>query len=155
MNMNFYQKGISVIELLISIAIIILLVVAVLPSFNSIRQDNILKSSARDVLSSLDKAHSQSISSINSSSYGVHFQSDKVLIFKGTSYVSNDVNNESISITSPVTISNISLGGVSDLYFSRLTGAPSASGTVTLSVTGNNSLSKTITISATGALSQN
>lgn len=86
----------------------------------------------------------------------MHFQPDRVIIFKGKVFLSNDPDNETINIISPATISAITLtGGASDLYFNRLSGAPSASGTIALSISGDASLAKTITISATGAVSQN
>ena len=117
------------------------------------RDNQILKSTASDVFSALDRARSQALASVNSSEYGVHFQSDKIIIFKGTAFSAMAADNENIDIASPATISNISLtGGAVDLYFNRLSGAPDKTGTVTISIS---SLSKIITISATGAASMN
>jgi Tfp pilus assembly protein FimT len=161
---NFYQKvcpqclqhncgrrGITVAELLVIIAAIGLLALIVLPQFSKTRELQTLKDGVQNILSSIDKARGETLSSLNSSSYGVHFQSDKVIIFKGTVFSANDANNETVSFTSPASISNIALGtGVSDIYFNRLSGAPSHSGTVTISTT---SYSKIITIWATGVAS--
>ncbi len=153
---NTYTKGLGAIELLIVFAVLALIVAIVIPQLVSMRQNQTLKSAVEDVLSTVEKARAKSIASYNSSSYGVHFQSDKVIIFKGTSYVSNDANNESIDILSPATISNVTLGGVSgvsgDVYFQRIYGVPSKSGTVTVT---NGSSSKIITISTTGNTSKN
>ena len=138
-------------EALIVLAIIIILIAIVLPSFKTMRDNQVLKSTASDVFSALDKARSQTLSSVNSSEYGVHFQSDKVVIFKGKVFSSSDLNNENIFITAPASISSINLsGGAVDLYFNRLSGAPDKTGTITISIS---SLSKIITISATGAAS--
>jgi hypothetical protein len=127
--------------------------VIVLPSFKTLRDNQVLKATASDVFSSLDKARSQTLASVNSSEYGVHFQSDKVVIFKGQVYSSSDVNNENIIITTPATISAIALtGGATDVYFDRLSGAPNKTGTITVTIS---SLSKVITISATGVTSVN
>ena len=151
----FFKKGISLVEVLFIIGIVVLMAVISYPQFSKIKSLQVVKSAGGDVISSLEKAQSQTRASLNSSAYGVHFQSDKIIIFKGTTFSANDGNNQAINIISPATISNISLtGGASDIYFNRLTGKPSASGTVTISVA-SASVSKTITISATGAVGIN
>ncbi len=157
---NFYkkqkQKGITLVETLVVVAIVVIMMAVVLPSFQSMKNTNILKTATEDVLSGLDNAHSQTLSSVSSSTYGVHFQSDKIIIFKGTAYSSNDVNNKTISFASQASISNVTLNTVSgtsgDLYFNHLTGVPSKTGTVTITVS---SSSKIITISSTGNFSIN
>lgn len=150
---DFYQKGITTMELLIIFAVFGLLALIVIPQFSKIKENQVLKTGVQDILSSIDKARSKTLSSLNSSEYGVHFQADKVIIFKGTAFSALDVNNESVNIVSPASISNIALsGGGSDIYFSRLLGAPSKTGTVTISSTSYN---KIITISATGVASSN
>jgi len=150
---NFYKKGISVIELLVVLAGIGLLVAIVLPQFSKIRENQVLKNGVADILSSIDKARAKTLSSFNSSEYGVHFQSDKVIIFKGKIFSDVAPDNEAIDITTPATMSDISLtGGGVDIYFSRLSGVPNATGTVTIITT---SYSKVITISATGVASVN
>lgn len=153
---NFYTRGISAIEIILVIGVLGILVLIVFPSFSSLRNSQLLKASVGEVLSSIDKVRSQTLSSLNSSEYGVHFQSDKIVIFKGKVYIANDTNNETIDIATPVTITNVTLGGVSgvsgDMYFNRLSGAPSVSGTITLGV---DTTSKIITMYATGVASVN
>jgi hypothetical protein len=132
------------------------LALIVIPQFSKSREMQVLKSGVENSLSSIDKARVETLSSLNSSSYGVHFQSDKVIIFKGTSFSASDPNNETILLVTPANISNVTLGGVSkssgDIYFNRLTGAPNKAGTVTISTS---SYSKIITITATGVASSN
>ena len=150
---NFFEKGITVIELLVLVAVIGLIILAVLPQFSKIRENQVLKNGVVDILSSIDKARAKTLSSFNSSEYGVHFQSDKVIIFKGKIFSDVAGDNEAIVITTPATMSDISLtGGGVDIYFSRLSGVPNATGTVTIITT---SYSKVITISATGVASVN
>ncbi len=153
---NFYKNGITAIELLVVIAVLGIIVSIMIPQFSKIRENQVLKSSASDILSSLNKAKSQTLASKNSSSYGVHFQSDKVIIFKGIIFSADDTNNEIINIITPANISNVTLDGVNgssgDIYFSRLSGIPNKTGAITVSTA---SFSKIITISATGAASIN
>src|SRR3989338_4195149 len=133
MMKNFYQKGITIIELLIVIVVIGIMALIVLPQFSYIKENQVLKNGVSDILSSIDKARGQTLSSLNSSEYGVHFESDKVIIFKGTVFSAIAPDNENI-------------------YFNRLSGSPSVTGTVTLSTT---NYSKIITISATVVGSSN
>ncbi|OGI95562.1 hypothetical protein A2917_03355 [Candidatus Nomurabacteria bacterium RIFCSPLOWO2_01_FULL_42_17] len=153
MTKNFFKKGITLVEVLIVCSVLGIILAVVIPQFAKTRELQVLKSATGDILSSLNKARSQTLASLNSSSYGVHFQSNKVIIFKGTVFSQSDINNETVAITSPATISSITLvGGGADIYFNRLSGVPSKTGSVIVS--GPN-FTKTITIDATGAASVN
>jgi Tfp pilus assembly protein FimT len=153
---NFHKKGVTIIELLIIITILGILILIVLPQFSKIRENQVLKAATNDIISSLYKARSETLASVNSSEYGVHFQSDQVIIFKGMIFSSGAIDNETIKITAPVSISNVTFNGVSgtsgDVYFNRLYAVPSVTGTITVATP---SISKIITISATGSVSLN
>src|SRR3989338_6528763 len=150
---NRYKQGITTVELLIVIVVLGIIFSIVFPQFSKIKENQVLKNGVADVLSSINKARSQTLSSLNSSEYGVHFQSDRVIIFKGTSFDSGAGDNETINIISPATISTITiLGGGEDIYFNRFSGTPSTTGSVAVS---SANFSKTIVISATGTASVN
>ena len=148
---KFYEKGITIVELLVVIAVLGIIFSITLPQFSKIRENQVLKNGVTEILSSISKARSQTLSSLQSSEYGVHFQPDKVIIFKGVVFDVGATNNETIDIISPATISSIVIdGGGSDIYFNRLSGSPSKTGTVTVS---SANYSRIITISATGMTS--
>lgn len=148
---NYYKRGVTFIELLIVFVSIGLLVSVVLPQLFQVRENQALKSAVENVLSTIDRARSRTLASVNSSEYGVHFQSDKVIIFKGKVFSAEDAGNEIINILNPASISNVTFGGVNgesgDVYFNRIYGVPSTTGTITLSIS---SASKIITIYPTG-----
>ena len=143
-------------ELLIVFAILGVLLLLILPQFSKLRENQVLKAAVNDTLSTLNKARSKTLASVNSSVYGVHFQSDKVIIFTGTVFSAVAANNEDINIVSPASITDVTLNGLSgsdgEMYFNRLSGAPSKIGTITVSTS---SFSKIITIAATGVASTN
>lgn len=143
-------------ELMVVVVVLGIIFSIFIPQFSKMRENQVLKSAINDITSSLKKAQSQTLASLNSSEYGVHFQSDKVIIFKGTIFVVDDINNETINITTPASISSVTLGGVSgesgNIYFNRLSGTPNQTGTTTVLTP---SFSKIITISTTGAVSVN
>lgn len=151
---SFCRRGISGIELLVVAAILGLIMAVVLPEFGKSRERATLDSAIGDILSAITKARSQTLASVDSSSYGVHFAADEVIIFKGASFSPSDPDNDAISLTEPAAISNVTLNGVSgssgNFYFSRLSGNPSKWGAVTVS---SPSYSKIITITATGSAS--
>ena len=153
---SIFKKGITLFEVLIVIAIIGIIVAISVSQFSKVRVIQILQNTGEDIVSASNKAKTQTLASLDSSEYGVHFQSDKIVIFKGTSYNQNDSSNEIINVLSPATISEISLsGGGSDFYFNRLTGTPSKTGTIKISISSDANLNKTINISATGSASLN
>ena len=152
---NIYKRGITIIELLVVLAVLGIIISVVTPQFSKIRENQVLKSGVQDVLSSLDKARSQTLASLNSSEYGVRFEADKIIIFKGAGFSSSS-DNEIIDIITPASITNVALGCTPpipcDIFFNRLSGSPSTTGTVTISTT---NYFKIITIWATGVASVN
>lgn len=144
------------IEILIAFAVLMVLIAIVIPQFSSIRSRQVLKNASQDALSALSKARAKTLASQDSTTYGVRFESNQIVIFAGTAYSAGASTNEVISVISPASITNVTLAGVSgssgELYFNRLYGAPSKTGTITIT---SSSVTKTITISATGTASIN
>jgi len=155
--MNFSkQNGIGLIEVLVTIAVLGVLIAVTLPQFSKIKERQVLKAGVEDILSSLNRARANTLASVNSLNYGVRFESNQVIIFTGIVYSAGASDNKVVSISTPASITNVTLNASSgtsgELYFVRLSGAPSKTGTITIA-TGN--YSKTITISASGAISSN
>ncbi|MEK7088993.1 MAG: type II secretion system protein [Patescibacteria group bacterium] len=153
---KFYQRGITAVEILVVVTIIGILVTVALPQFSKMKENQVFKNAVEDIISALHNAQSQSLASTNFSEYGIHFQSDQIIIFKGKTFSLGAQGNNIININSPASISNVTLAGVSstsgDVYFKRLSGVPDKTGTITVSTL---SYSKVIMISAPGAISVN
>ena len=147
----FFNKGITLIEILVVLAILVIIIGVTLPSFQNMRENQIFKTTLSEVMSTINKARGESMSSVNSLEYGVHFESDQVVIFSGTVYSAGAADNVITEVTSPASISDISIsGGGSDLYFDRLSGAPNNTAEITVSTP---NLSDVIEISGTGIVS--
>ncbi len=153
---NFYKKGITLLEVLMAVAILGIIVSVALPQFSKIKENQVLQNTTQEILSALRQAQSQSLASVSLGEFGVHFQKDQIVIFKGQSFSAGAMDNNVIDIVSPANISNVTFSGLSsetgDIYFSRLSGVPNKNGTITVSTPSN---SKTITLSATGTASVN
>jgi prepilin-type N-terminal cleavage/methylation domain-containing protein len=144
------MKGFSVIEILVVVAIIAIISGIVLTSFSSLNKNQALLTETDTILSMLDRARNRSVSSESATEYGLHFASSSVVLFVGKTYPAGSSTNETENINSRLTVSSINLtGGASDLYFKRISGKASATGTVVLSIAGGGQ-SKTITIYNTG-----
>lgn len=150
---RFLGRGITLMEALVVIAIISIIVAIAIPSFSNMKKNQLLKNTGEDIISTLDKARSQTLASLDSSEYGVHFAQNSFTYFKGRNYGDGLAGNEVINIQLPAKISNILLsGGATSIYFNRLSGMPNVSGTVIIT---NGDFTKTITISATGMVNIN
>ncbi len=153
------NKGITVIEIIIVISIIVALSAIILPSLSSFRRERSLDNATQDIISMLNKARNDTVSSLNSMAYGVHFESDKVTYFQGPTFNSIASSNVVLLLDPSVNIPStggINLGGGgSDVIFTRLTGDTVNYGTIILQLTSDATRQKTITISKTGAISSN
>lgn len=150
------KKGFTVIEFLIALAVLAILATIIFTSMSSFRNSKALQMVAEDALSLLDEARGDTLSAKDGYAYGVHFESSKIILFRGTTYSSSDSNNKIVDIDGAVDVYNISLaGGGSDVLFQRLTGKTSQAGTVMIRLKSDNSKIKTIAIEISGIASSN
>ncbi len=145
------QSGFSLIEIVIVLGILVLISAFLVSPFANFRNTQILQVSVEDVLSTLNKARTQTLAGHGDSAYSVRLETNRVVLFPGETYSANDPNNQVVNLHSLVNISNISLsGGGSSVVFRRLTGATTKTGTITLSLASDSSVNKVITIPASG-----
>lgn len=145
------DTGFTVIELLISFVILGILVAISVAVFSRLANSSSLERDAQSVLSMVEKARTMAINSVGGKEHGIKFSTNKVEIFSGTAYVASPSNVEATyNLPSKSTItSTILTGGVSSLYFEKLTGNASRSGSVTISPASGGA-GKTIVIYGTG-----
>lgn len=155
-NFALNRKGFTLVEFLITLSILVVLTTIIFIPMSALRNSKALQITAEDILSLLDEARSGTLSAKDSYAYGTHFESSRVVLFRGTAYSSSDPSNKTVDIDGAVEISNISLaGGGQDALFQRLTGKTSQSGTITIRLKSDISKTKTILIEASGVASSN
>lgn len=152
-----YKKGISAIEILISMAILATIVAVILPSLSGFKNQQVLKNTAEDIVSLLNKARMDTLASKNSHYYSVHFESNRAVLFTDGTFNNADATNYSVDFDSNVSIPssggiNLS-GGGSDVIFTRLTGDTNKNGNIVIQLNSDNTKTKTITIRKTGVAS--
>ncbi len=145
--------GFSLLEVVISFAILGLILVIITAGFNRFSQSQALTATAADVVSVLDTARSKTLASEGNSAFGVHFATSSVTLFQGNTYATGTATNVVTTFDRKITLSSSLTAGRGDVVFRRLTGETDTVGIITLSVIGG-SASTTISISQTGLVGQ-
>ncbi len=140
------QSGFTLIELLLSVGIISIMVTLTLPVYNMFAQRNELDIAGQQLVSALRRAQTYARGMQDDSAWSVEIGSTTVTLFKGTSFGSRDATaDETFSVPGTVTVS-----GLSEVQFSKFTGAPNTTGTITLTSNANDS--RTVTVNAKGRI---
>lgn len=146
-------EGFSLIEILIGVAILFLIAFLAIASFTTFRQQVEIDSSSQNILSILRLARSKTLASESEDNYGVHFQSDKYVLFKGAAYDSNDSSNREYILTDSEIYSITLNGGGSDVIFNRIRGTTDEYGSVAIRLIVDTSKANTININSYGQVS--
>ncbi|HEU5121788.1 MAG TPA: type II secretion system protein [Candidatus Saccharimonadales bacterium] len=132
--------GFTLIEVLLSTVIITLLVGLSLPVYETFVRRNDLDITAQSTVSALRRAQLNARAVKGDSIWGVARQASSIILFKGATYATRDVTyDEQISIPVSITTS-----GLSEISFTKLSGAPSATGSIVLSGSTNDVLTVTV-----------
>lgn len=149
------QAGFTLIEILVSVVILLIMALLAIASFTTLRQQVEIDSSSQNILSVLRLARSKTLASESEDSYGVHFQADKYVLFKGTSYDSNDATNKDYTLTDSELYSISLTGGGSDVIFNRIRGTTDEYGSVSIRLITDTTKTRTININNYGQVSIN
>lgn len=151
------KNGFTLVEALVVIFLVTIISSIVFMNLSQFRKEQVLRSTASNIVTFLNKAKQNTLSSINSLNYGIHFESNKMILFAGSTYISSDPNNEIVIFDSAVSIptsGGLNIGSSNDVIFTRLTGETTG-GTIKLQLNSNTDKYKTIIISKTGLISSN
>jgi len=137
------KLGFTLIELLIVIAIIGIIGAASAPNLSRFLAGGYLTTTTDKVVRTLRKAQSYSLGGKQDSVWGVHYEPELLVLFKGDDYATRDPSfDERFNLPSMVEV-----GGFADIYFRKLRGEPSQTFTVTISALGDQ---RTVTINQEG-----
>lgn len=148
----FSKKAFTVIEFIVVITILTIIASISFYVFSKLDKKEALEKDVASLTSMIREARLLSVASKNTSSFGVHFENDRAILFEGSSYSGPQPSDKVISFSNRVKLESYSLNmGGSDIVFSRLIGNTNNYGTVTLSIK-DGSASSTITILSTGVI---
>jgi prepilin-type N-terminal cleavage/methylation domain-containing protein len=146
------RKAFTIVEFLVVTAILAILAALIFSAFIDTNRAQGLSKQTATVAAILERARSMTLSSEADSVYGVHFDTDKAILFRGTLYDSATTSNQTHLLTGPVFISERNIaGGGFDIVFARLTGGTQNFGTIKISLKDGTSTS-TIEIFQTGLI---
>ena len=149
-NKNTMSKlvcGFTFVEILIVLSILTVLISFVISSFGKVGGSQTLETTTISVISILNEAKSQAISSKDASNYGVRILNDKLVSFKNN----YGTENKEFTISSLVAIST-STGIGTDIVFNNVSGNTNASGTITITTLNNLTENNIIKIYTTGVV---
>lgn len=138
-------KGFSLLEALIAITVLVLIMATATPLVVNYYTVYRIITAQQDLMSVLRKAQALSTSNQYKDSFGAYIASDKYILFRGSSYASRTVAFDE-EVLRPEAVS---ITGLGEVVFTRLSGRPSATGTITLT---SNDITKTITVNDEGRI---
>lgn len=136
------KSGFTLIELLLVVAIMLTISVLAGAFYSRFLLQNSVANTVDQLVGSLRKAQIYSMTGRQGSSWGVDYSGNTITLYKGTALGQNPAFNERFSVNS-----NVTVFGLSNVYFYKMTGTPSA--TLTITVSSNNN-TKTITVNSQG-----
>lgn len=140
-------NGFSLIELLLVIAIMSLIVGISIPFYQSFQLSSQIDTTTNEIVGSLRRAQIRSMASDFDDSWSVRIgTNNQITIYKGLDFNTRDTNyDETFEIAPTITIS-----GVTDVNFDKLTGKTLDIGNINLQSTGGTS--QTISVNTHGEI---
>lgn len=124
------QRGFTLIEVILSVAIIVLVGATLLFSFAQLEQSTALNRASDGALVFLRLARERTIGAESNAQWGVNVAADQIRLFAGASF-SGDAE-DTFTLPNGVTATPALVGGGSDVVFDRIDGMTATSGTITL-----------------------
>jgi len=147
------NKGFSLIEIVIALAILILIIGLAFASYRYFEKKTELETSTQKIVSILKTAQTKTLASEDDSSYGVHFEENRYILFKGETYQIETEENKVNQLPSRLEVSDIDLNNESiDVIFQKISGQTEQYGTIILSSIDQPENSKTINIQPSGQI---
>ncbi len=151
------MKAFTLIELLIVIGITAIISVVAFMNLFGYRGAQDLDLAVREIVMSLRNAQDRSISQESGNRFGVHFENpagadDFYDLFSGTTYATGTIIAKS-ALRPTVQFSDPASGISKDVLFSPVSGLPSVSTTIIISLKRDASVSKTIIVNTNGNIS--
>jgi type II secretory pathway pseudopilin PulG len=122
------KKGITLIELLLVVAIMIVIAVSTASFGSAFLVRNRTDNKVNEVVSSLRTAQINAMSGKGNSQWGVYTTSTEIILFMGTSYASRDNTYDQTFFVPP----SVSVSAA-EVIFDTITGNPDATETISIS----------------------
>ncbi len=136
MRKNFSKLGFTLIETLIVVAIAGLIAAFTSPFLGPVQDERQLDSSLDLIIEALDDAQDKAVNADFDSNFGVYFESDRFVVFRGDLYDPNDEYNLETVLPPTISIYDIDLLGSGNMVvFQKFTGTTGNTGMLKVRVT--------------------
>lgn len=133
MKIKITEKGFSILEFVIVAGIVAAISTIAIASYQALVSRADLSGNAKNIISTINLARSETVTSNQANPWGVHFEADKYALFKGSVYSAVDSSTQIHTLPSSLEISDITLnGGGSEVLFTRITGQTANYGNITI-----------------------
>jgi prepilin-type N-terminal cleavage/methylation domain-containing protein len=122
--------GFTFIEVLVSLAIISIIVATSLTAFRNVYRASGTRIAALEITDALRTARSNTLAGKDASVYGVRVGTSSVTRFVGSIYSAGSASNTIYAFEAGAYATGSLVTSMTDIVFSRLTGLPSATGTI-------------------------
>lgn len=144
------RDGFTLVELLVSVSLLIFIALIVYSGFRGYVAQQQFEAGVTEVHALLQEARDRTLAAEDDVSHGVHLEASSVTLFTGVNYsqwLPGTTTEEFNGLTITPSLSN----GTTSISFARLTGVPTATGTILLTSTYSGATSS-ITILGTGII---
>ncbi len=142
-------RGFTYIELVIVLAILALIAVLSMATFQSVVRNSAGRVASQEIADALRDARSNTLAAKNDTVYGVRIASTSVTRFVGGTYTSGHASNTVYTYEAGAYATGTLVIGPTDIVFARLTGMPNATGSIFVHDM-DGTLTATVTLSGTG-----
>ena len=125
---HFKHKGLTLFQLLLSISIIAVIAGGILALDIPAQQRNDLDTTRDAIVQSLYSAQMRARGVDGDSAWGVSLQNNTITLFKGSSYATRDTTRDETTEIPGTLVAT----GLSEIVFTKLSGNPTPTGTITL-----------------------
>lgn len=127
--MRSNRSGLTLVELTIVFAMIMLLLVATAPIGANVYRAQRIDSTVDNISTTLRNAHHRASAQKNDMAAGVYFDIDTYTLFQGSSYAGRSVSYDEVTDLP----NGITTSGITEVVFSKFSGEPSVTGILTVS----------------------
>ncbi len=155
-DIKIERRGTTLVELLITTGIIVIIATLMIPSFINFQNRKVLSNSTVELLGYLRDVQQKSISQEGGNQWGIYIETsgsrDSYKIFYGPSYAGGTVTTV-VYLPVKIQFINPTQGLTREIIFSKLTGLPASSDTISLSLIDSSSICESIGINIAGLIS--
>lgn len=145
--MTHVRRGFSLIELILAVALILIIGGFSMSFSTNFLLQNAAANTRDQFIGALRKAQTYALSSKENSNWGIHHAGNTITLFKGASYAARDTAWDETYESN----ANLSISGPNEIIFTKMTGLPNTTGTITITGVSTN---KTVTINSQGVVGQ-